>query len=87
VKGPEEDSVQALPMPMGWISQVGSVRLIGFLPTMHKPRRASSKYWLGQLERLAQRHRFRERPLLGTFLSPVRAGPPPACAGCGVLTG
>ena len=56
MKGPEEDSVQALPMLMGWISQVGSVRLIGFLPTMHKPRRASSKYWLGQLERLAQRH-------------------------------
>ena len=56
VKGPEEDSVQALPMLMGWINQVGSVRLIGFLPTMHKPRRASSRYWLAQLERLAERH-------------------------------
>jgi cellulose biosynthesis protein BcsQ len=56
VKGPEEDSVQALPMLMGWVRQVGTVRLIGFLPTMHKPRRASSKYWLGQLERLAERH-------------------------------
>jgi cellulose biosynthesis protein BcsQ len=56
VKGPEEDSVQALPMLMGWIRQVGTARLIGFLPTMHKPRRASSRYWLGQLERLAERH-------------------------------
>lgn len=56
VKGPEEDSVQALPMLMSWIRQVRSVRLIGFLPTMHKPRRASSKYWLAQLERLAERH-------------------------------
>jgi cellulose biosynthesis protein BcsQ len=56
VKGPEEDSVQALPMLMGWIRQAGNVRLIGFLPTMHKPRRASSKYWLGQLQRLAERH-------------------------------
>jgi cellulose biosynthesis protein BcsQ len=56
VKGPEEDSVQALPMLMGWIRQVRTVRLIGFLPTMHKPRRASSKYWLAQLERLAERN-------------------------------
>ncbi|HEY1296614.1 MAG TPA: ParA family protein [Chloroflexota bacterium] len=56
VKGPEIDSVQALPMLMDWIHQVPSARLIGFLPTMHKPRRASSKYWLGQLERLAREH-------------------------------
>ncbi len=56
VKGPEEDSVQALPMLMGWIRQVRTARLIGFLPTMHKPRRASSKYWLAQLERLAERN-------------------------------
>jgi cellulose biosynthesis protein BcsQ len=56
VKGPEEDSVQALPMLMSWIREAGNVRLVGFLPTMHKPRRASSKYWLGQLERLAERH-------------------------------
>jgi hypothetical protein len=33
-------------MLMGWIRQVRTARLIGFLPTMHKPRRASSKYWL-----------------------------------------
>ncbi len=56
VKGPEEDSVQALPMLMGWINQVPGVRLLGFLPTMHKPRRASSRYWLAQLQRLADRH-------------------------------
>jgi len=56
VKGPEEDSVQALPMLMDWIDQVPGVRLLGFLPTMHKPRRASSRYWLAQLQRLADRH-------------------------------
>ena len=56
VKGPEEDSIQALPMLMGWINQVAGVRLLGFLPTMHKPRRASSRYWLAQLQRLADRH-------------------------------
>lgn len=56
VKGPEENSVQALPMLLGWIDQIPHVRLIGFLPTMHKPRRASSRYWLAQLERLAERH-------------------------------
>ena len=43
-------------MLMGWIAQVPGVQLIGFLPTMHKPRRASSKYWLGQLQRLAAEH-------------------------------
>ncbi len=59
VKGPEEDSVQALPMLMGWIRQVGTARLIGFLPTMHKPRRASSRYWLGELHRLADRNNTR----------------------------
>jgi hypothetical protein len=56
VKGPEENSVQALPMLMGWIEQAPHVRLIGFLPTLHKPRRASSRYWLAQLERLAERY-------------------------------
>ncbi len=56
VKGPEEDSVQALPMLLGWIRQVGTARLLGFLPTMHKPRRASSRYWLGELHRVAERN-------------------------------
>lgn len=59
VKGPEENSVQALPMLMGWIERASHVRLIGFLPTMHKPRRASSRYWLAELERLANRHGVR----------------------------
>jgi cellulose biosynthesis protein BcsQ len=52
VKGPEEDSVQVLPMLMGWIRQVGTARLIGFVPTMHNrggPHRsigsASSAAW------------------------------------------
>jgi cellulose biosynthesis protein BcsQ len=62
VKGPEIDSVQALPMLMEWMQQVPTTRLIGFLPTMHKPRRASCKYWLGQLERLASEHGTRVLP-------------------------
>jgi cellulose biosynthesis protein BcsQ len=69
VKGPEEDSVQALPMLMGWIRQTGNVRLIGFLPTMHKPRRASSKYWLGQLERLAERYGTKVLPPINDLAS------------------
>ncbi|MBV8717678.1 MAG: ParA family protein [Chloroflexi bacterium] len=69
VKGPEIDSVQALPMLMGWITQVPGVRLIGFLPTMHKQRRASSKYWLGQLKRLAAEHGTRVLPPINDMAS------------------
>jgi cellulose biosynthesis protein BcsQ len=69
VKGPEVDSVQALPMLMGWIAQVPGVQLIGFLPTMHKPRRASSKYWLGQLQRLAAEHGTRMLPPIADMAS------------------
>ena len=69
VKGPEEDSVQALPMLMGWIRQVGPARLVGFLPTMHKPRRASSRYWLGELHRLAERHSTQVPPPINDMAS------------------
>jgi len=48
--------MQALPMLIRWIHEAGTARLVGFLPTMHKPRRASSRYWLGELERLAERN-------------------------------
>jgi cellulose biosynthesis protein BcsQ len=56
VKGPEQASVQALPLLMEWIAEAGHARLLGFLPTMHKTRRASSRHWLEQLERLAERY-------------------------------
>jgi cellulose biosynthesis protein BcsQ len=59
VKGPEEGSVQALPALLRWLQEAGSTRLLGFLPTMHKPRRAEARYWLGELERLADRCRTR----------------------------
>src|ERR671932_2590478 len=39
VKGPEEGSVQALPALLRWLQEADGARLLGFLPTMHKPRR------------------------------------------------
>ena len=39
VKGPEASSVQALPMLMQWVAEAGHARVLGFLPTMYKPRR------------------------------------------------
>ena len=53
VKGPEAGSVLALPILLEWLEQANSVRLLGFLPTMYKARRADSRQWLGELERLA----------------------------------
>src|SRR6266568_2713489 len=61
VKGPEEGSVQALPMLMQWVAEAGHARVLGFLPTMYKPRRAETRYWMGELEAFAARH---EVPLL-----------------------
>jgi cellulose biosynthesis protein BcsQ len=56
VKGPEQASVQALPLLMEWIREAGHARLLAFLPTMHKARRVSSRHWLDQLELLAERY-------------------------------
>ena len=56
VKGPEEGSVQALPMLMQWVAEAGHVRVLGFLPTMYKPRRAETRYWMGELEAFAARY-------------------------------
>jgi cellulose biosynthesis protein BcsQ len=56
VKGPEQASVQALPLLMDWIHEASHARLLGFLPTMHKARRSSSRHWLTQLELLAERY-------------------------------
>ncbi len=56
VKGPEEGSVQALPMLMQWVAEAGHARVLGFVPTMYKPRRAETRYWMAELEAFAVRH-------------------------------
>ncbi len=53
VKGPEAGSVLALPLLLEWLEQANSARLLGFVPTMYKPRRGDSRQWLSELERLA----------------------------------
>jgi len=55
----EEASLQALPMLLQWLQEARGARLLGFLPTMYKPRRAEARYWLEELQRLATRHRTR----------------------------
>jgi cellulose biosynthesis protein BcsQ len=42
VKGPEAGSVLALPLLLEWLEQASGARLLGFLPTMYKTRRAVS---------------------------------------------
>jgi cellulose biosynthesis protein BcsQ len=69
VKGPEEGSVQALPALLRWVDEAHGARLLGFLPTMHKPRRAEARYWLGELQRLAQRQRTRVFEPIGDLAS------------------
>jgi len=54
VKGPEAGSVLALQLLLNWLKGTHGVRLLGFLPTMYKPRRGDSRQWLGELERLAE---------------------------------
>jgi hypothetical protein len=56
VKGPEQASVQALPLLMDWLHEANHARLLAFLPTMHKTRRASSQHWLEQLQQPARRY-------------------------------
>jgi hypothetical protein len=41
---------------MEWIREAGHARVLAFLPTMHKTRRASSRHWLEQLQLLATRY-------------------------------
>jgi cellulose biosynthesis protein BcsQ len=69
VKGPEEGSVQALPALLRWLQEAGGARLLGFLPTMHKPRRAEVRYWLGELHRLAEHHQTRVFEPIGDLAS------------------
>ena len=69
VKGPEEGSVQALPALLRWLQEANGARLIGFLPTMHKPRRAEARYWLGELQKLAEQNRTRVFEPIGDLAS------------------
>ena len=56
---PEEASVQILPVFLHWLQEAEHARLLGFLPTMFKPRRADARHWLAELHQLADRHRTR----------------------------
>lgn len=69
VKGPEEGSVQALPALLRWLEEAEGARLLGFLPTMYKPRRAEVRYWLGELQGLAERHHTRVFEPIGDLAS------------------
>jgi cellulose biosynthesis protein BcsQ len=53
VKGPEAGSVLALPQLLEWLDQAQGARLLGFLPTMYKARRAEARRWLEQLQVIA----------------------------------
>jgi cellulose biosynthesis protein BcsQ len=69
VKGPEASSVQALPMLMQWVAEASSARVLGFLPTMYKPRRADTRYWMSELEAVAARHGARVLRPIGDMAS------------------
>lgn len=69
VKGPEASSVQALPLLMHWVGEAGHARVLGFLPTMYKPRRAETRYWMAELESFAQRHGARVLAPIGDIAS------------------
>jgi cellulose biosynthesis protein BcsQ len=56
VKGPETGSVQVLPAFLRWFVGAADCRLLGFLPTMYKPRRAEARRWMGELQILAEKH-------------------------------
>jgi cellulose biosynthesis protein BcsQ len=56
VKGPEEASVQAIGLVLEWLEAAPNCRLLGFLPTMATLRWAESRLWMGELQRLADRH-------------------------------
>lgn len=53
VKGPEAGSVLAIPLLLEWLEEASGAQLLGFVPTMHHPRRADSRQWLDELHKLA----------------------------------
>ena len=68
-KGPEASSVQALPMLMQWVKEARHARVLGFLPTMYKPRRAETRYWMAELQDFAERHHARVLAPIGDIAS------------------
>jgi cellulose biosynthesis protein BcsQ len=69
VKGPEVGSVLALPLLLDWLEEAQGARLLGFVPTMYKPRRGDSRQWLEELERLAAKTGTRVFPPIGDLAS------------------
>jgi cellulose biosynthesis protein BcsQ len=69
VKGPEEGSVQALPALLRWLEEANGARLLGFVPTMYKPRRAEARHWLGELTRLEEQQHTRIFEPIGDLAS------------------
>jgi hypothetical protein len=69
VKGPEAGSVPALPLLLEWLEEANGARLLGFVPTMYKPRRGDSRQWLPELERLAAKAGTRVFPPIGDMAS------------------
>jgi hypothetical protein len=58
-----------LPVLLRWLQEARGAQLLGFVPTMFKPRRADARYWLGELHRLAERHRTRVFEPIGDLAS------------------
>lgn len=56
VKGPELGSVQVLFTFLRWFEQQSDCRLLGFLPTMYKPRRQQVAHWMAELRKLADQY-------------------------------
>lgn len=56
-------------MLMQWVAEARHARVMGFLPTMHKPRRAETRYWMGELQAFAERHGAPVLPPIGDIAS------------------
>lgn len=69
VKGPEAGSVLALPLLLDWLDQAAGARLLGFLPTMFKARRAESRQWLEELQKIAAQRGVPVFPPIGDLAS------------------
>lgn len=69
VKGPEAGSVLAIPLLLEWLEEANGAKLLGFLPTMHHPRRADSRQWLSELQNMAAARNVPVFPPIGNLAS------------------
>src|SRR5918912_1538607 len=69
VKGPEAGSVLAIPLLLEWLEEAAGARLLGFVPTMHHARRADSRQWLDELQKLAAQRGVPVFPPIGNLAS------------------